>query len=402
MAKKKFISKTPTSGARKFKKFHHSLSVSKTKINNKTKIKLKNPKITSINEFSKFIYDTDTYQTYFSKTKNRNLIKLNNSELSFLQKKIEEIKESKYCFENFEVLEIPFNVFQRINSFQPNIQKEDEATTYIKNLIKTHANKGFISCRRISNQYFLDTGKKISKTKVHNIMKNKLNLSYLKTAIKTNKINEPNNKLISFCFIKIIMKCLKLNFKLIFVDESCIQCNNSNFKTWRARDETIYFNLGTNKKKNLIAAVDERNLLYYEINDDNTNEKIFLEFCKNLKNKIDENKIDKYVIILDNFSVHKTKLLKEYYQENHMNVLFISPYNSNFNSIELFFRLLKRKLYQKLFSSTDEVVEEIKKIIREDRFNEGLYQNYRETLEQYYKFSINNSYMNLNNINIYE
>ena len=142
--------------------------------------------------------------------------------------------------------------------------------------------------------------------------------------------------------------------------------------------------------------------MYYEINDNNTNEHIFLNFIKSLKKTIEEKNFGKYIIILDNCSVHKTKILKEYYLENNINVVFISPYNSNFNSIELFFRLLKRKLYQKLYSSTDEAIEEIKKIICEDKFNQGLLQNFRTTLEEYYKFSIKNSNINLNNINIYE
>ena len=124
----------------------------------------------------------------------------------------------------------------------------------------------------------MNSGKRVSKTKVYNILKNKLNLNFLKTAIKTSKLNNMDNKLISLCSIKIIIKCLKLNFKFIYVDESNIQCNNNNFKTWRSKEETIYFNLGTTKRKNLIATLDERSLLYYEINDNNTNEDIFLEF----------------------------------------------------------------------------------------------------------------------------
>jgi len=60
-----------------------------------------------MNESLKFIYDTDTYQDYFSKTKNKNLLTLNQSELDFLNLKINEIKKLKNHFQNDNVLKIP-------------------------------------------------------------------------------------------------------------------------------------------------------------------------------------------------------------------------------------------------------------------------------------------------------
>ena len=79
------------------------------------------------------------------------------------------------------------------------------------------------------------------------------------------------NLLVSLCFIKIIIKCLKLNYKLIFLDEKCIQCNNNSFKMWRKKDESIYYNIKITKN-NLIAQVDEKSLILYSINEVNTNE----------------------------------------------------------------------------------------------------------------------------------
>jgi len=70
---------------------------------------------------------------------------------------------------------------------------------------------------------------------------------------------------------------------------------------------------------------------------------------------------------------------------------------SNFNCIEIFFRLIKRIVYQRLYTSTKEVIESIINIIDDDKINEGLKQNFRETLEEYYKYSIAHKNSNLNN-----
>lgn len=397
MAKFKKVSSSHSPIKTKTKKFKFSLSISSNKHKKSIKVKIKNPKITAINQNSRFIYDIDTFEKYFSKLNNKNNLKLNNEEIDFLKSKIEQISIFYDKNTNNNNITIPLTVFQKINSFIPKLNEENEETLYIKKLLDTQQNKGFLSCRRISEKYFLDTGKKMSKTKVNNILRNKLNYRFLKSTIKNSKINNNRNILVSLCFIKIIIKCLKLNYKLIFVDESSIQCNNNNFKTWRKPDQTIYYNIGSTKKKNLIATVDENSIIHYMINDENTNENCFLKFMDELKNKIIEKNITQYVIILDNLSCHKTTLLKKYYVENKINILFNTPYNSPFNCIELMFRLIKRKIYQKLYSSTDEVVEEMKTILENPLLKSSLELNFKETLTIYYKYSLDHKHINLNN-----
>ena len=70
-------------------------------------------------------------------------------------------------------------------------------------------------------------------------------------------------------------------------------------------DKNIYYNLGSNKRKNLIAAIEENSELSYYINDNITDEKFFLEFMIKLKEKIDSMNNKDFVIILDNLSSHK-------------------------------------------------------------------------------------------------
>jgi len=396
------INKISKKGAKHtIKRFRNSLPAKKHKRNHRKYLSAKNPKITFIRNGSNFIYDIETFQEYFSQAGNKNNLKLKLSELNFLKDKIDEIKVLNDISDSNK-LSISLELFNKINSFICPKKHEDDTILYIKNLIEHQHENGFLSCRRIAKKFEEDTGRKISKTKVHNILRNKLNYKFLKTTIKNSKINENKNICISLCFLKILIKCLLLKYKIIFVDETNIQAYNNNYKVWRKTDQNIYYNLGSNKRKNLIAAIDENRVLTYSINNNNTDEKIFLEFMIKLKEKIDSMKIKDFVIILDNLSCHKTPLLKEFYIKNKLNILFNSPYQSMFNCIELFFRIIKRKLYQNIYPSTDSAMLEVEKIITDEKLSDGLIKNFRETLQVYYDYSLKYKDINLNNLEISE
>ena len=61
---------------------------------------------------------------------------------------------------------------------------------------------------------------KISKSTIHRILRNKLGYKYRKTCVKNFVLENRKYKLISFLFIKIIIRALKQNLNLIFIDES--------------------------------------------------------------------------------------------------------------------------------------------------------------------------------------
>lgn len=69
-----------------------------------------------------------------------------------------------------------------------------------------------------------------------------------------------------------------------------------------------------------------------------------MKFIENVILKLKEKKIEKYVLILDNLSCHKTQEIFNLYNEKKINVLFNSPYLSNWNCIELAFRALKKNI----------------------------------------------------------
>ena len=205
-----------------------------------------------------------------------------------------------------------------------------------------------------------------------------------------------NNILNSFAFIKIISRCIKFGFIIIYCDESYIQTQCNSMKVWRKSDEDIYENIGKKEKTNLILAVNEDGVIYYEINKDNTKEDNFLSFMEKLMIKIKEKKIEHFVIILDNHSSHKTDKLTQFYYKNKVNILFNTPYLSKFNSVELAFRNIKRKLYLKNYKSVGEIIEEVKSLMESEEFQKGIKGNYCVTLKEYLKFNETEKFNNIN------
>ena len=57
--------------------------------------------------------------------------------------------------------------------------------------------------------------------------------------------------------------------------------------------------------------------------------------------------------LIDNAPWHKTKIVKEYCQENNITLLFLPPYAPEFNPIERVWSFLKSKVRQKFFKTAD-------------------------------------------------
>lgn len=136
--------------------------------------------------------------------------------------------------------------------------------------------------------------------------------------------------------------------------------------------------------------------IYWEINEDNTNEEVFLNYVKNLKAKLESILYPKYVICMDNLNSHKTPSLMKFYKDNKINIIFNAPYMSVFNSVELSFRYIKRILYANLFNNINEVSSKVGDLLKEEKFYNTLLYNYGETIVQYINFIEKNNSINLN------
>lgn len=221
---------------------------------------------------------------------------------------------------------------------------------------------------------------------------------YLKTHPKTNKILEKKNILLSLAFIKIIARCIKLNFHILYCDESFLQNRNNNYYCWRRAEDNIFGFIGKRERLNLIMAIEENSVVYYEINDESTTEDKFYNFIKKLVHEINSKNLFPCVLVLDNYSAHKTKKLKELYYNNKINIVFTTPYFSPLNAIELTFRNLKNYLNKKILESINSIKKETEKYIGEKPFLDGIKSNFKETFQMYLNFHNNYRSLNLNNL----
>ena len=82
-------------------------------------------------------------------------------------------------------------------------------------------------------------GKRIPKSSLSLIWRNKLNHKYLKTSCKNFSLLTVHNKLLCLALIKYVTRSLEEHFNIIFVDESKLELNNYHLKTWRKTEENI-------------------------------------------------------------------------------------------------------------------------------------------------------------------
>ena len=310
--------------------------------------------------------------------RNLNLIVEKNSEINYIELSLEEIKSINNYF-----------------SVEPN---NDDIVDWIRKKISNNKNRENFSCNKLSELYFIEKGMKLSKTKIYYILKNNLNFHYLKTSTKQIKLIKPDSLFMCLCFIKIIFRALILGYNILYMDESSILSKNNNYRCWRQRKESMYFNMKPASRSNLLLMISKNEIIHYQINQLSTTEDTFLEFISESINKIKDKKIDKFLIVLDNLSAHKTSKVINYFNDNKINIVFNCPYRSEFNCVELAFRYFKHFIYSKIYECLEDVEKDITELFEKNSLEKTLIKNYRETLEVYINYSLNHKYTNLNNL----
>ena len=100
------------------------------------------------------------------------------------------------------------------------------------------------------------------------------------------------------------------------------------------------------------------------------NTEAFLKHLKYLR-KIEEKKW--IILILDNASIHKTKIVREYCEDKRIILVYLPPYSPEYNYIEKIWKMVKRefgKLYRKYKDTRTAIKWVISKLRYYGRFNE--------------------------------
>ena len=288
------------------------LKPSLTSISSKNKICKKNirnlnPHFLFFNLDSFFIYETRLYKYFYWLLKDNNDIKPLKSDIDVLYNKIKELKSLDYHKSNFCNIYIPISYanFFKHSEKRPTVLNEKEKS--VEKIILNYKGNKVISCQKIAKMYEIENNSKISTSTVYRILTNKLNYSFRKTKVKTNKLESIESIKQTFFVLNIIIKGLKLGAEFIFLDESGFYKCNDNLKMWRKNDQDIYYKIGDNKKLNLLLAVTSSKVIHYKITKEPTNSENFEIFMNEINKKLTPNEKKKY-LFFSWITVHLTQL----------------------------------------------------------------------------------------------
>lgn len=111
---------------------------------------------------------------------------------------------------------MPEDTLQKIESFFTNKREPSKLSLYLQQKLLTSKNRDQISCIKLSESYYKETGLKARKSTINNVLKTQLGFHYLKSTLKSNFINQDKGRLYYFCFIKIFARAIK-RFYLCFL-----------------------------------------------------------------------------------------------------------------------------------------------------------------------------------------
>lgn len=314
--------------------------------------------ILNFNENHYYLFNVTRHKNLLLGINDLNEIKLNQEEINFLQSEIDtcesiNIKNQKKL--SIKIIPEFFEILRKINKYDlKNSEYAKKITFIISELKKKNIT---ITLKQIAKQYEGFYGKKNSISTVSRILKNHLGMRYLRTSIKNPKLEENNYLLMSFIFIRIFIKSLLLDLKIIYVDETGFLLQNNNYYTWRCEDEQI-INGPKNKSKerlDLILGVSNKNIIHKIFLKGSVNTKIFLDFLREMIKDLTDEEKKKIIIVMDNATYHVGYEVVQFFKEQKIKGLTICPYRSPFNMIELVFRFVKNIIYKNIYNTMEEL-----------------------------------------------
>ena len=323
--------------------------------------------------------------------KGRNL--LNDNDISILNQEINNYETLINTNEGKNVSKILTTFYDAISNLNEIPKQNSDYAKKIKKIIDEYKGPKTITLKYIKDKYNEFYNKDISLITISRILRFHLGFQYRKTKIKNSKLEDINYIIMSYGFIKGIIKAIDLKFNIIYIDECGFQLENNNLRIWRRPgDEIIGGAIKDLKKKiNLILAINQNEIIlahYYKNESITSNE--FIEFIKDLINGYNSQYIDKTIFICDNAKYHLSKDVKQFLKDQKLKFLFTVPYKSNFNCIELCFNLIKNKLYKEIYKNIKLLEERICFLLDNDEISQNINKIYVKTLKVYKEFYLKN------------
>jgi len=145
-----------------------------------------------------------------------------------------------------------------------------------------------LTLKFIVNEYQNTFNINLSLMTISRVMRNHLGFHYRKTTAKNPKLLDDDSILMSFIFLKIILRAIELGLNLIYLDEVGFSLENQNFYTWKTKDDLFYGGAKINQKVklNAILSINENEILYGKLLNKTIDSDDFIQYIEELLERI--------------------------------------------------------------------------------------------------------------------
>jgi transposase len=246
-----------------------------------------------------------------------------------------------------------------------------EITSYLEEFINKYINK-FLTMRQIKlcfekelfRNYSIKLNYSVNTYYKYLTGKKILNYSYKRVSetIPLSPVSQEDYEE-KYNYIKRFSYLLNKNLIPVFIDESGINTYLVPINGYSKRNQRLKAAKNTHQSANytIICATTYKQILGYKVIVGSSKGEDFYHFITCLLNSYPELKT-KCFIVLDNSRIHYKKYLYDYFKDR-VSMLFLSPYSPHFNSIEVVFSIIKKKLKCKYRTRWFELMSDLELII---------------------------------------
>ena len=141
---------------------------------------------------------------------------------------------------------------------------------------------------------------------------------------------------------KLIKRAFKQGYTVCFLDESFFRILSIPFVVWVLKGSKVeipFPNKKMKKGKSVIGAVNSDGSIFAR-SFEKINKKIVLQFIKYLQKKVGK----KLAIVMDNASIHKNSLIKNYAKSNKIRLIWTPTYSPELNPKEFVWKFIKQQI----------------------------------------------------------
>jgi hypothetical protein len=221
-------------------------------------------------------------------------------------------------------------------------------------------NEEISTLKSIKNKYqmkYPDT--KFSLSTLSNYVKKDLNFSFRKPDINKNPNTSDLIKNQIDVFMAKLNRIIKEKKIIISLDESSITNQYFRKKLWIKKKSKRKLKVPPRiKSLSVMMAISSKKVLHHRLTKKTFNGNEFIEFLTELENKLKKKKYwlgllkeKKVLLLLDNAKIHTCQKVRRYLRGSSFSVLFLPPYQPQFQPVEIVWGKIKKELSKYFYYS---------------------------------------------------